>query len=317
MPPSHPSAPTAPAPRALTGERVSRIVILVSSTYRDTIADRSLLVARLLGPSTGFLWFVVAGWVLLMAAGAAGVGISTDQTPLGPWLIVSLGMGTFVLVGGRWWPVLLASAVGATAFAFVAQGAYRGSTSDFVGGLDVMVGLSLVIAVWSATVAAVLLWGTSEGPSRRRRVPSSGWGTEIRWFAVNYVLAVAIWLVCVAAVTLVDVSANGSLEGWPGSPPAQALGWALLSLPSIVILGTPMLVIALAFWRAWISLVGSPRLLAYLIAATFVTVGVAFGVVPERSQQIAILALPAFAYAALVRIPTGWSRSQVEPQIAP
>jgi hypothetical protein len=262
--------------------------------------------AQLLGPTTGFLWFLLAGWVLVMAGGAAGVGISTDQTPFGPWLVVSLVMGVVLLVGGRWWPVLLASAIIGAALALAAQGSYRGSTSDFLGGLDVMVGLSLFIAVWSGTVAAVLLWGTSEGRSRWR-VPSSGWGTEVHWFAVNYLLAVAIWFGCAATVTLVDVSANGPLEGWPGSPPEQALGWALLSLPFIVILGTPMLVLALAFWRAWISLVGHPRLLAYLIAATFVTVGVAFGFAPERSQQIAILALPAFAYAALVRLPVGWS----------
>jgi hypothetical protein len=65
----------------------------------------------MLGHTTGCLWLALAAWLFLDAATATGIGIDVSLTPLAPWMLATTALGALLLVAGRWWPVLLASAL--------------------------------------------------------------------------------------------------------------------------------------------------------------------------------------------------------------
>jgi len=75
-----------------------------------------------------------------------------------------------------------------------------------------------------------------------------------------------------------------------------------------LILGIPPLIVTLLVWRLAIRLVGHPRLTAYLLAAIAV---LATALLVPRTSPIAVAswaALPAFAYATILRRPPATTR---------
>ena len=107
-----------------------------------------------LSRSAGCLWAVLAGWIFLTAAGAAGVGI--DATPtLGPWLLATLVMASLVFLAGKWRPVLLLSALGALVSTGFALSTLEGSTPEFQGLSLQLAAISLMVAIYSFAVFTV------------------------------------------------------------------------------------------------------------------------------------------------------------------
>ncbi len=134
---------------------------------------------------------------------------------------------------------------------------------------------------------------------------------EVRWFLANYALLLAVWFVLAVlqGIALMATSPDGSIPGWSGPPVVQLLNYGLgvvLFIP--LILGIPPLVVTLLVWRLAIRLVGHPRLTAYLLAAIAV---LATALLVPHTSPIAVAfwaALPAFAYATILRRPPATTR---------
>jgi hypothetical protein len=127
-------------------------VILVSNTFLPR-SPRSRW-HNPLSRAAGFLWLILAGWIFVTAAGAAGVGI--DATPtLGPWLLASLVMAALVSIAGPWRPILGLSALGGLASAAFALSTLEGSTPDFQAVSLLLAAISLIVSFYSLAVAAI------------------------------------------------------------------------------------------------------------------------------------------------------------------
>jgi hypothetical protein len=137
---------------------------------------------------------------------------------------------------------------------------------------------------------------------------SSRLGAEGRWFLVNYVLLNALGFVLglgQGAMLLASASAcDGSIPGWTGSPVEQLFWYAVAVVFYVpLILGIPLLAIALIPWRIAIRIAGHPRLAAYVEAAVII---LAAAILTPRTAELSVwlwVAIPLFAYAAIVRRP--------------
>jgi hypothetical protein len=129
---------------------------------------------------------------------------------------------------------------------------------------------------------------------------------ESRWFLTNYILMLAVYLsmlliwmvVALAAGWFQPVIADSSLLDF-------AVGFGLFTLVfAPVVVGTPLLAAGLAVWRVGRRITGQSRLTVYGLAA--VVVGFVALRVPDAVafNILVFVALPALAYATIVREPT-------------
>jgi hypothetical protein len=92
---------------------------------------------------------------------------------------------------------------------------------------------------------------------------SSTFLPELRWFLGNALRGLLVALALTPIVSALAVAASSPLEGWSGSALEDYLGWMLLSLPFIIVLGAPVLVALLVAIR-----LGRPsRAMAIALAA--------------------------------------------------
>jgi hypothetical protein len=137
---------------------------------------------------------------------------------------------------------------------------------------------------------------------------SSTFLPELRWFLGNAWRGLLVALALTPIVSALAVTASSPLEGWSGSALEDYLGWMLLSLPFIVILGSPVLVVVLVAIR----LGRPPRSLAIALAVIIGDGSFALLVTRpwDREPGLDTVALTAliylplwFTYGAIVRLP--------------
>ena len=85
---------------------------------------------------------------------------------------------------------------------------------------------------------SALARGLTPGSMRYNVVPrSSTFQPEMRWFLGNTMRGLPVALALTPISSALAVAASNPLEGWSGSALEDYLGWMLLSLPFIIILG--------------------------------------------------------------------------------
>ena len=126
---------------------------------------------------------------------------------------------------------------------------------------------------------------------------------------MNYVLLNALGFVLglgQGAMILASAS-DGSIPGWTGSPVEQLFWYAVAVVFYVpLILGIPLLAMALIPWRIAIRIAGHPRLAAYVEAAVII---LAAAILTPRTTELSVwlwVAIPLFAYAAIVRRPAAY-----------
>jgi hypothetical protein len=142
---------------------------------------------------------------------------------------------------------------------------------------------------------------------------SSTFPPELRWFLGNVMRGLLVALALTPIVSALAVTASSPLEGWSGSAFEDYLGWMLLSLPFIVILGSPVLVVVLVAIR-----IGPPSRSLAIALAVVIGDGL-FALLltrpwdresgPDTVALTVLTYLPLwFTYGAIVRLPEGPAR---------
>lgn len=135
--------------------------------------------------------------------------------------------------------------------------------------------------------------------------------SEVRWFLANYASLNAVGVVfgVVQGIVLL-ASYGGTIPGYGGSPGEQVFWYAIgVVFFTTLILGIPVLVVAMVAWRLAIRVVGHPRLTAYLVA-TVMVVGTALVIERTEPLYLAIVLVVVLAYATIVRLPPRVSAPQ-------
>ena len=120
----------------------------------------------LAGLVLGALWATLAGWVFLMAAGAAGVGIDVRQTQLPLLLVGSLAASLLMVVAVLWRPAAVGVVVAGVALVVVAGFALRDWHPDYRPMLTAVAALALLAAGWGVA-ALVDQAGSARSPANR------------------------------------------------------------------------------------------------------------------------------------------------------
>ena len=80
-------------------------------------------------------------------------------------------------------------------------------------------------------------------------VVSSTFDRELRWAIANVGVGLVVALVTTPLESAISLATSWPLEGWNGSATETYLGWTLLLLPFVIVLGVPTLVAVLVLIR--------------------------------------------------------------------
>ncbi len=116
----------------------------------STLSTRRNYVIGVAGLLLNASWLILASWILLMAAGAAGIGVSVAQTLLPPLLVIAAVGSLLALIAVMWRPaavVLIGAGVVVVFFIALSMSDWH---PDYRPTLTAIAGLSLFGIGWGS-----------------------------------------------------------------------------------------------------------------------------------------------------------------------